>query len=200
VDATPIVARVARAIGRHRLEAVLIGNAAAAMHGAPVTTIDMDFFIRRAPGNRKKLIAIAAELRATVYRPFYPVGRVVRMMNDDETLQVDFMEEVNGVRSFEGVRQRAREVRVGDAAIRLAALVDIVEMKRATNRPRDRAVLDILEKTLKPRRQTRKQRRAGLKAQSEWLENDMIRRRVAAPLERRMNFLRKRIGICSSCL
>jgi hypothetical protein len=36
--------------------------------------------------------------------------------------------------------------------------------------------------------------------QSEWLENDMIRRRVAAPIERRMNFLRKRVGICRSCL
>jgi hypothetical protein len=39
-----------------------------------------------------------------------------------------------------------------------------------------------------------------LRKQSDWLENDMIRRRVAAPLERRMNFLRKRIGICSSSL
>lgn len=47
---------------------------------------------------------------------------------------------------------------------------------------------------------TRKVRLELLKQQSEWLENDMIRRRVAAPLESRMNFLRKRIGICRSCL
>jgi len=32
------------------------------------------------------------------------------------------------------------------------------------------------------------------------LENEMIRRRVAAPLDKRMNFLRRRIGICSSAL
>ena len=42
--------------------------------------------------------------------------------------------------------------------------------------------------------------RRALKKQAEWLEADMIRRRVAAPLAVRMNFLRKRIGICSTAL
>lgn len=148
MDATDIVARVGRAIERQGLEAVLIGNAGAAMHGAPVTTIDLDFLIRRTPANRKKLTAIAAELGATLYTPFYPVSKVLRMMNDEETLQVDFMDEVSGIRSFEDVRKRAQRVPVGDATICLASLADIIKMKKATNRPRDRAVLEILEKTL----------------------------------------------------
>jgi predicted nucleotidyltransferase len=148
VDATDIIARVAGAIEHRKLDAVLIGNAAAAMHGAPVTTIDLDFLIRSAPANRKKLQAVASDLGATLYQPFYPVSKVIRMMNDDETLQVDFMDEVSGVRSFEGVRKRAQTVRVGQAAVRIANLADIIKMKRAANRPRDRAVLEILEKTL----------------------------------------------------
>ena len=41
--------RVLRAMRRHDLEAVLIGNAAAALHGAPVTTIDFDFMFRDTP-------------------------------------------------------------------------------------------------------------------------------------------------------
>jgi predicted nucleotidyltransferase len=148
VEAAEIVARVAKAIERHGLDAVLIGNAGAAMHGAPVTTIDLDFLIRRTPANRKKLTAIAADLRATLYRPFYPASRVLRMMNDDETLQVDFMDEVSGIRSFEGVRKRAHRVHLAGATVCLAALTDIIKMKKAANRPRDRAVLEILEKTL----------------------------------------------------
>ena len=157
MDAAPIVARVARAIEQHGLDAVLIGNAAAAMHGAPVTTIDLDFLIRRAPANRKKLAAIAEELGATLYQPFYPASRVIRMMNDDETLQVDFMDEVDGFRSFEGIRKRARRIGVEGSTIRVADLADIIKMKRAANRPRDRAVLELLEKTLEaitPARQT----------------------------------------------
>ncbi len=145
VDATEIVARVARAIEERKLDAVLIGNAGAAMHGAPVTTIDLDFLIRRAPANKKKLTAIAEDLRATLYRPFFPVSTVMRMMNDDETLQVDFRDEVSGIRSFEGVRKRAEAIQVAGTVIRVAALADIIKMKRAANRPRDRAVLEILE-------------------------------------------------------
>jgi len=148
VDATDLLARIATAIQRHELEAVLIGNAGAAMHGAPVTTIDFDFLVRRTPRNRKKLAGIAADLSATLYRPFYPASRVLRLMNDDETLQVDFLDEAAGVRSFEGVRKRAHRVQIGDTTICLADLGDIIKMKRATNRPRDRAVLEILEKTL----------------------------------------------------
>ncbi len=148
MDATDIVARVARAIEEQNLEAVLIGNAAAALHGAPVTTVDLDFFIRRAPANKRKLAGVAKTLGATLYQPFYPASRVIRMMNDDETLQVDFMDEVSGIRSFEGIRKRARPVPVGSAMVRVAALADIIKSKRAANRPRDLAVLEILEKTL----------------------------------------------------
>lgn len=72
---------------------------------------------------------------------------MVRMMNDDETLQVDFLDEASGIRSFEDVRKRASTVRIGDSTVRVAALADIIKIKRAANRPRDRAVLEILEKT-----------------------------------------------------
>ncbi|MGA7237411.1 MAG: nucleotidyltransferase [Bryobacteraceae bacterium] len=200
MDATDIVARVARAIEEQNLEAVLIGNAAAALHGAPVTTVDLDFFIRRAPANKRKLAGVAKTLGATLYQPFYPASRVIRMMNDDETLQVDFMDEVSGIRSFEGIRKRARPVPVGSAMVRVAALADIIKSKRARTGRAISRCSRFWRRRLKRSRPTRKERLAQLKAQSEWLENDMIRRRVEAPLERRMNFLRRRVGICRSCL
>jgi hypothetical protein len=54
MDAHPILARVAQLLERHGLEAVLIGNAAAALQGAPVTTVDLDFLFRRTPANVRK--------------------------------------------------------------------------------------------------------------------------------------------------
>ena len=43
MDAKPALVEVGRALIAANLEAVLIGNAAAALQGVPVTTVDFDF-------------------------------------------------------------------------------------------------------------------------------------------------------------
>jgi hypothetical protein len=136
-----------KAIHQERLEVVLIGNAAAAMHGAPITTLDFDFMFRETPTNLRKLKKVAASLEATILRPFYPVSKLYRMVDDAAGLQADFMPVIHGVRSFESLRSRAEERQVGGVALLIASLDDIVASKRAAGRDRDRAVLPILEKT-----------------------------------------------------
>src|SRR5262249_22474818 len=79
---------------RHHLEAILVGNAAAALQGATVTTIDIDFLFRRSPANIRKLKAIADELDAVVLRPYYPVSPLWRVVRDSDALQLDFMEAI----------------------------------------------------------------------------------------------------------
>jgi predicted nucleotidyltransferase len=145
VDAEPLLGEVARALHDQRLEAVLIGNAAAALQGAPVTTVDFDFFFRKTPRNLAKMKAVAKALRATILRPYYPVSDLYRIVRDDDTLQVDMMSSIHGVRSFAGIRDRARRIEVGGAPLLVATLDDVIKSKRAAKRPRDMAVLDILE-------------------------------------------------------
>lgn len=53
---------------------------------------------------------------------------------------------------------------------------------------------------MKKKRPTRKQQLAALKAESERELVSMIRRNLAKPMAERTHFLRKRVGICSSCL
>ena len=146
MDASPTLARVARLLEKHGLETVLIGNAAAALQGAPVTTVDLDFLFRKTPANLKKLKALAAELGAVILKPYYPVSGLFRIVRDSDGLQLDFMSAIDGVRSFEGLRSRALRVRFGEAAIHVAALADIIKSKKAAGRPRDLAVLATLEK------------------------------------------------------
>ena len=148
MDAEPLFAEVAGQLAKTSLEAVLIGNAAAALHGAPVTTVDFDFMFRKTPRNLTKLKRMASGLRAVVLRPYYPVSDRFRVVRDDDGLQVDFMAVIHGLRSFAGVRDRASRVDIGGAPLLVASLADVVRSKRAARRPRDLAVLDILEKTL----------------------------------------------------
>jgi predicted nucleotidyltransferase len=149
MDASPLLARVVAALAGQKLEAVLIGNAAAAIHGAPVTTLDFDFMFRDTPTNLRKLKAVAASLDAMILRAFYPVSKLYRVVDDASGLQADFMPVIHGVRSFEGLRSRATEFTIGKVTAKVASLSDIIASKKAAGRERDLAVLPVLEKTLK---------------------------------------------------
>jgi hypothetical protein len=148
MNAAPLLIRIAGLLRRHGLDAVLIGNAAAALQGAPVTTVGIDFLFRKTPANLKKLKAVARDLGAVILRPYYPVSGLFRVARDEDGLQLDFMTVIDGVRSFEGLRGRARTIHFGDAQLQVAALSDIIRSKRAAGRARDLAVLVVLQRTL----------------------------------------------------
>lgn len=154
MDAAPFLAEIARHLQKLHFDVVLIGNAAAALQGAPVTTVDFDFMFRKTPVNLRKLKALATALGATVLRPYYPASDMFRVVRDDDGMQLDFMTDVHGVRSFAGLRDRATAVDLGGATLLVASLGDIIRSKKAARRPRDLAVLDVLEKTDAERKRT----------------------------------------------
>jgi hypothetical protein len=149
MNAEPLLLSIVTALGDARLEAILIGNAAAAIQGAPVTTVDFDFMFRSTPANLVKLKRFARALDAVILRPYYPVSKLYRVMNDDRGLQADFMPVIHGVRSFNSLRSRAETVTLGAERLWVACLADIIASKRAAGRPRDKAVLLVLERTLR---------------------------------------------------
>jgi predicted nucleotidyltransferase len=147
MDGRPYLIEIGTALSQVGLEAVLIGNAAAALQGAPVTTVDFDFMFRKTARNLQKLKSLAKALGAMVLRPYYPASDLYRVVRDDG-LQVDFMATIHGIRSFEGLRDRAQSVEVDRVTLRVASLQDIIKSKKAARRPRDIAVLHVLETAL----------------------------------------------------
>jgi hypothetical protein len=148
MEALPFLTRVLNAMHKHGLEGIMIGNAAAALHGAPVTTLDIDFMFRDTPANMRKLKAVSRELKAIILRPYYPVSKLYRMVDEDYGMQIDFMPVVHGIRSFASLRSRAEQRKIGGASAVLASLADIITSKRAASRAQDQAVLPVLERTL----------------------------------------------------
>ncbi len=148
MNAEPLLKKIARTFAEHHLEAVMVGNAAAALHGAPVTTLEVDFMFRKTPTNLKKLKAIAKDLQAVILKRYYPVSDLYRVVDDDQGLQLDFMTRLHGVRSFEGLRSRASPVDFDGYELLIASLSDIIASKRAAGRGRDLAVLGVQERTL----------------------------------------------------
>jgi predicted nucleotidyltransferase len=149
MNAEPLLTSIARALADARLEVILIGNAAAAIQGAPVTTVDFDFMFRSTPTNLNKLKKFAMALDAVILRPYYPISALFRVMNEDRGLQADFMPSIHGVESFNSLRSRAAKINLGGRMLWVADLSDIIASKRAAGRPRDLAVLEVLQKTLR---------------------------------------------------
>ena len=180
MDASPLLARIAQLLERHGLEAVLIGNAAAALQGPPVTTVDVDFLFRKTPANLKKLKAIAYDLGAVILRPYYPVSGLFRIARDADGLQLDFH-----------VASSAEITKLGDIPVcaTTACLCARLGTRPIPTRERQRAA------TLPKPRATRKAALEALKKESELALRDQIRRLLALPPERRTHFLRKRIGL-----
>lgn len=148
MNAEPFLNEIARALDECRLEAVLVGNAAAALQGAPVTTLDFDFMFRKTPANLRKLKTLARRLSGRILAPYYPASDLYRVVVEDRGLQLDFMPRLHGIRSFEGLRRRACRVSFGEHSLLVADLRDVIRSKKALGRPKDAAVLAILEQTL----------------------------------------------------
>ena len=131
MDARPFLIAIAEALDDVGLEAILVGNAAAALHGAPVSTLDFDFMFRKTPTNLAKLKKLADRLDAVILRPYYPTSDLYRVTVEDTGLQLDFMSVLHGVRSFASLRSRAEQVAFGRARLWVANLDDVIAMGSA---------------------------------------------------------------------
>ena len=139
-----------------RLEAILIGNAAAALQGAPVTTLDFDFLYRQTKTTLNKLDVLAKKLGGSLTQPQFPLSELYRIENPTTGLQVDLMARIHGVSKFESLRSRAVRSRIGKETILVSSLEDVIKSKKAAGRKKDRAVIPILEETLREKRQQKK--------------------------------------------
>jgi hypothetical protein len=156
VNAGPLLKKLAKGLHDCKLEAIMVGNAAAALQGAPVTTLDVDFMIRNTKLNVEKIRRLAALLKARVTRPYEALSNMYRLEHPAEGWQVDFLVRAHGVRSFEGLRARSDQVKMGRHILHVANLRDILAAKKSANRPKDRAVLHVLENTLHEKQEQQK--------------------------------------------
>jgi hypothetical protein len=122
------------------------------LNGAPVTTQDIDLFVRDTKLNRSKLRRLARQIGGNVPVPVSELSNVGWIEGELAVPVEIHFDRIAGGLTFASVRSRAQRVQVGDEVLKVAALEDIIRSKQAANRPKDRAVLPILRDTLAVRR------------------------------------------------
>jgi hypothetical protein len=206
MDAAPRLVEIADAFAAAKLEAILIGNAGAALQGAPVTTLDFDYLYRVSPVNQAKLRIVAEKLGGTLTQPFPVLSTVFRIRRMDPMLQVDLTGSIHGVTSFNSLPSRAIPAGIDGRIIWWRRWLISLKLRRRLILRKIRQSCMSSKRPLKksaksPRKRTKREIELDLmRDYSEEALTDMIRANLSLPMHKRTHFLRMCLPDGGSCL
>lgn len=133
---------------------VVIGGVAAVAHGSPQITQDLDIVHAPDAANLERLSRALQDLNATLRGvvddvPFVPDARTltqVRVLTlDTDEGPLDLIAQPDGSHGYDQLRARSIEASVQGTAVRIAGLDDLIAMKKAAGRAKDRVYVEELE-------------------------------------------------------
>jgi predicted nucleotidyltransferase len=158
---TPMLERlVARGV-----DFVVVGGIAVVLHGSARLTQDLDISYASDDTNLEQLGAVLIELGARLRGvdddlPFVPDARTLRQTSvlclATDLGIIDLLAQPAGAPPYDELRAQAVRLNLGDFAVLVASIEDLIAMKRTAGRNKDLADIDELEAI---RRLSRERRR-----------------------------------------
>lgn len=146
-----------KAITEAGVEVIVVGGVAAVLHGAPITTQDLDVVYRRSPANIERLETLLHQLDAEARDP---AGRRLRpgrshleaggiLLLNTRFGPFDPMARLADGRGYEDLLPYTEVLEAADLRVRVLDLPTLVEVKTQAGRPKDRAMVPHLLTLLK---------------------------------------------------
>lgn len=143
-------------LASHGVDYVVVGGLAAVLHGSPTMTTDVDIVPSDDVANLRRLSAALRDLEARVrsldeddgvaFDPHPSLLASVGMLNMTTRCgDLDLTFHPVGLGAYDDVVRGAIAIELDDLVINVAALDDVIRSKVAADRPKDRAVLPVLE-------------------------------------------------------
>ena len=120
---------------------------AALLQGAPATTLDIDLWIDLPPRQYIRILNICRKLGAEM------VANTVVVFGGAVT--VNFLYRLDGLESFDDEYSRATKMRWHGQEMAVLPLEKVYQSKKFVGRPKDLAVLPLLERTIALRRKVK---------------------------------------------
>jgi hypothetical protein len=156
------VERMIVALVEAKVDFIVVGGISAVLQGAPIVTQDLDVCYRRSPENLVRLARALAPLRPRLRG--LPEG--IPNLFDERSLQMgtnftleienenlDLLAEMSGLGGYDQVVNQADLMELAGQPVKVLALRDLIHTKRAAGRPKDLAVLPVLEATLREKQE-----------------------------------------------
>ena len=152
----PSFREILERLNEHQVEYIVVGGVAAVIHGAPITTFDLDTLVSVSPENANRLQA-ALEALGAQYREHH---KIVKPTRDDilagghlllmtQAGPLDVLGFIGDSQRYEDLIEASSEVTMSVGEFRVLNLEELIQQKRAIDRPKDRAVVEILEEILR---------------------------------------------------
>jgi len=144
------------------VEFIVVGGAAAVIHGAPITTKDLDIVHRRTPENVARLLEVMLQLDATMRYDFAnrglrPTAEMLAgrgQINLSTSLgPFDPLCEIGDRQGYDELLAHSELLVEEGRLLRVLDLPTLIAVKTTAGRPKDRLMLPILIATLRAREQ-----------------------------------------------
>jgi predicted nucleotidyltransferase len=153
------LARMLRVLSEEQVEFLLVGGIAAVLQGAPVLTQDIDILYRIEEANLSRLEKALDRLRAVARHDprnlRFDKGHLRTRGHKLSTTTagpLDILGSINDGVTYEDLIPTSDELEVAGCLVRVISLDDLVALKRKLARPKDLAMLPVLEATLRERK------------------------------------------------
>ncbi len=129
-----------KALRQEGIDCILIGAMAAIRQGAPLMTVDYDFWVRLRERQYVRLLTIVQRQRGTIR------ARTLYELSDGT--QVNAIFQPDGLHSFQAEWKHCSIGRLEGVPVRILPLERVIASKRAAGRDKDLAALPVLQRTL----------------------------------------------------
>ena len=149
--------RICEVLNEEGVRYIIVGGIATVMHGSSLPTQDIDLVPDRSDDNLECLVRALARLNVQIRTGDEPVKATIdEQFLRNSTFMLNLVSDFGDIDlafqpsgplpGYEGWKQHAVELSIAEGVtVWVAALDDVVDSKRAANRPKDQAALPYLE-------------------------------------------------------
>ncbi|MEW6039990.1 MAG: DUF6036 family nucleotidyltransferase [Elusimicrobiota bacterium] len=146
------IEELVKLLNEHKVKYVVIGAIALPVYGYVRATVDFDVFIEASEENARKTINVLKEfgydiINITTIKNFLTKKTLIRQY----TLETDIHPFVGGV-DFNNIWKNKIRAKIGNTFVYFPSLKDMIKMKKAAGRVKDKEDLKYLKRILKLRK------------------------------------------------